>query len=64
MAHNYFMDKANAIKWSVEDLQHFQGLLAWLEHVEPTYYTGFIQYLHNKYSYDLKESILTDIRLG
>lgn len=64
MAHNYFMDKANEIKWSVEDLQHFQGLLAWLEHVEPTYYTGFIQYLHNKYSYDLKESILTDIRLG
>lgn len=64
MAHNYFMDKANDIKWSVEDLQHFQGLLAWLEHVEPTYYTGFTQYLHNKYSYDLKESILTDIRLG
>ena len=64
MAHNYFMDKANEIKCSVEDLQHFQGLLAWLEHVEPAYYTGFIQYLHNKYSYDLKESILTDIRLG
>lgn len=64
MAHNYYSDKQNDIAWSVEDLQHFQGILAWLEHVEPEYYQGFTSYLQQKYNYDLKESILQDIRLS
>ena len=64
MAHNYYADKQNDIPWSVEDLQHFQGILAWLEHVEPDYYRGFISYLQQKYNYDLKESILQDLRLS
>ena len=64
MAHNYYSDKQNDIAWSVEDLQHFQGILAWLEHVEPEYYQGFTSYLQQKYNYDLKESILQDLRLS
>lgn len=64
MAHSYFADKQNDIAWSVEDLQHFQGILAWLEHVEPEYYQGFTSYLQQKYNYDLKESILQDLRLS
>ena len=64
MAHNYYADKQNDIAWSVEDLQHFQGILAWLEHVEPEYYQGFTSYLQQKYNYDLKESILQDLRLS
>lgn len=64
MAHNYYADKQNDITWGVEDLQHFQGILAWLEHVEPEYYQGFTSYLQQKYNYDLKESILQDLRLS
>lgn len=64
MAHNYYSDKQNDITWGVEDLQHFQGILAWLEHVEPEYYQGFTSYLQQKYNYDLKESILQDLRLS
>lgn len=64
MAHNYYADKQNDITWGVEDLQHFQGILAWLEHVEPEYYQGFMAYLQQKYNYNLKESILQDLRLS
>lgn len=62
--YNYLVDKSNYVGWSEEDLQYLHGQLAWLEHVEPTYYNHLEDYFKRKYGleYTVKHMIIEDLK--
>lgn len=52
MLNNFLKDGSENIRWPKEDIYHLQGLLSYLNHIEPGYYS----YIANKYSkkYNIK----------
>lgn len=60
--HNYIKDHNNQVLWDESDLQWLLGQLSWLSNVEPKYYTGYCEYLYNKYNINIKDAIISDIK--
>ena len=63
----YIKDKIyNWIKfkedWDLEQCQWLQGNLAWLEHVEPEYFKGLMDYYKSKFNVDVWIDLLQQIK--
>lgn len=60
--HNYVMDKQNNHSWQLDDLYSLQGEMSFIKMVEPQYIEEMIQKFAERYSIDVRNSLVEDIK--
>lgn len=61
MLTNYVLDRQNGVRWSLDDVQHLQGLVAYYKMVEADYVEAIINSINTKRNADIKAMIKADL---
>ena len=63
MCTNYILDYKNNVKWPVEDVQHFNGIISYYKMIEPEYFNSLISSMNTKYDVNLSALIKADLSI-
>lgn len=63
MLHNYITDKSKGIDWELHDIQHMDGVLNYIKHIEPQNTVAIIEHINKTHNCNVIEMINKDLKV-